>query len=85
MPAKLKETPLRREVKVLGVMTPVVIGMTDMGLSMKVKGAHKELFATWTQIAEKLPTIGDIKPAYLANDPIKFLQHQALKKGKTAS
>jgi len=83
MPAKLKDTPLKREIKVLGIEFPVIIGLTALGLSIKVKGSHKELTATWTQVAEKMPTCGNIKPSYLANDPIKFLQHQVLsKKGK---
>jgi len=83
MAAQLPEAPkvLRRQVKVYGVEMPCVLELNTEGINLCVKGTKKKLHLEWMALAKAMQTPMDV-PAHFADQPLEFLQHQAVQKMK---
>ena len=69
---------IKRLIKVYGVEGLIEIALTHEGLSMRVPGTKKSLFATWPEVVVGLYTPDDV-PSFLAGEPMKFLLHEVEK------
>ena len=84
MPAKLAEgKSLKRLIKVYGIEGPVELTISHSLLSMRIPKTRKSVSADWPEVVRGLFTPDDA-PAFLAGEPLKFLQHEAAKVVKRA-
>jgi hypothetical protein len=80
MPAELREgTTLKRLIKIHSLSEPVEVGIEREGISVRVRGSRKKLFASWHQVVLAAQTPVDV-PSFLAGRPIEFLKHALSKR-----
>jgi hypothetical protein len=78
MSATLREgQKLKRQIKVYGVESPVIITLSHEGIEFKVKTAKIGVGNTWCQLIENGCVTPDNVPSFLAGRPLEFLTEQA--------
>jgi hypothetical protein len=80
MATQLKEgQQIKREIRVHGVEAPVIVTISQEGITFALKGSRTPLSQNWVQIVQATNTPGNV-PSFLAGKPYELLQHQANKK-----
>lgn len=74
---KLK--PIKREIRIHGVESPINLELDENGISLSVKGSRKKVQANWVSIAKACYTETDV-PSFLMGKPYELLQHFATKR-----
>lgn len=77
MAIKLKGT-IKRTIRLHSVHSPVLVTLTDEGITMCMPKTKKKLTASWEVIARSMQTPIDV-PSYIAGKPLEFLQWQQKK------
>ncbi len=77
MSAELSEgKKLKRQIKVYGVESPVIITLSHEGISFRVKSAKLDISMTWPDAVNACYTPENV-PSYLEGQPLAFLKEQA--------
>ena len=72
-------SPLKRQLKIYGIVAPVNVEITTAGLLFSIVGTRKKVSVGWVQIIQAASTEKDVL-SYLEGRPFEFLQHQAKKR-----
>lgn len=70
---------LKREIRVYGVSSPIIVTLKDTGIEMSVQGFKSRIFGSWDRVTAALFTPSNCL-SYLADKPVDFLKHQAAKR-----
>jgi len=74
MSAKLNpEQKLKREIRVYGLVAPVIITLTSEFITFKVKGSKTGITAPWSAVVAACSTPDNV-PSKLHGQPLAFLQ-----------
>lgn len=74
---------LKRLIHVYGVEGQIEVSLSEDGLAFRIPGTRKSVSMTWPEAVKAAKAEADT-PAWLANDPLKFLQTEVEKLRKRA-
>lgn len=76
-------TPIKRQIHLYGLDSPINIILHPHGIEMTVAGARTKVFASWEHVAKNM-LLPDSVPSIYHSRPFEFLKHLAskIKKGK---
>jgi hypothetical protein len=69
---------ISRLIRVYGVEGPVAVTLKPGGISFRVKGTKKFVFAPWTEVVAACHTGTDV-PSFLMDKPMDLLKNSAAK------
>lgn len=70
---------MQRDIKIPDIDKPIVVEITNVGLSFWIKGHRKKVRVTWTATIRAGNTPEDV-PSFLMGNCLGLLKHQAEKK-----
>jgi hypothetical protein len=74
---------LERVIRVHGIEHPVILTVSNEGISFRVKGTQKAVTQSWTQVILACNTPMNV-PCFLADQPLALLHHLAGKQARKA-
>jgi hypothetical protein len=76
-----KRRPIERELHIHGVPTPVVVEITEDGLSFRIPGTRSRVRLSWYRAVESSETEVNV-PSFLMGRPLELLKYKAGKKAE---